>query len=65
MNDEARPLGRGATFALAVFALLAGQIVALLALTWWYGQNLAHLPNFAGDGAAITLVIAVSTPIRC
>jgi CAAX protease family protein len=52
------------TFLLAAFALLAGQIVALLALTWWFGRGLAHLPNFSGDGAAITLVIAVSTPVE-
>ena len=64
MNDEIKPLGRGATFAFAVFALLSGQIAALLALTWWYGQNLGHLPNFSGDGAAITLIIAVSTPVE-
>jgi len=64
MNVESRPWGRGATLALAVLALFAGQIVALLALTWWYGQNLGHLPNFSGDGTAITLVIAVSTPVE-
>jgi len=64
MNEETNAWGRGATLALAVLALFAGQIVSLLALTWWYGQNLGHLPNFSGDGVAITLVIAVSTPIQ-
>jgi membrane protease YdiL (CAAX protease family) len=64
MNEEIKPWGRGATFALGVFALLSGQIVALLALTWWYGQSLGHLPNFSGDGAAITLIVAVSTPVE-
>lgn len=64
MNDENRAWGRGATFALAVFAVLAGQFTALLALTFWYGQTLGHLPNFSGDGAAITLIIAVSTPVE-
>lgn len=64
MNDAIKPWSRGATFALAVFALLAGQIVALVTLTFWYGQNLLHLPNFSGDGAAITLIVAVSTPIE-
>ena len=62
MTAEIKPLGRVATFALAVFALLAGQLAALLALTWWFGRGLAQLPNFTGDGAAITLVIAASTP---
>ncbi len=64
MNDENKAWGRGATFALAVLALLAGQIAALFVLTFWYGQGLAHLPNFSGDGVAITLVIAVSTPVQ-
>ena len=64
MADAIKPLGRGAIFALAVFALLAGQLAALLALTWWYGQSLLHLPDFSGDGAAIALVIAVSTPVE-
>jgi hypothetical protein len=64
VTEEAKVWGRGASFALAVFAVLAGQFVALLALTVWYGQSLGHLPNFSGDGAAITLVIAVSTPVE-
>lgn len=64
MNGENKAWGRGATFALAVFAVLAGQFTALQALTFWYGQTLGHLPNFSGDGAAITLIIAVSTPVE-
>jgi uncharacterized protein len=64
VSDENKAWGRGATFALAVFAVLAGQFTALLALTFWYGQTLGHLPNFSGDGAAITLIIAVSTPLE-
>ncbi|MGH6727073.1 MAG: lysostaphin resistance A-like protein [Pseudolabrys sp.] len=64
MTDQIKALGRGTTLALAVFALLTGQMAALYALTWWYGRGLAHLPNFTGDGGAITLVIAVSTPVE-
>jgi membrane protease YdiL (CAAX protease family) len=64
MNGESRAWGRGATFGLAVFALFAGQIVALLALTLWYGEGLRHLPDFSGDGAAISIVIMVSTPVE-
>ncbi len=64
MNDGIKPLGRGTTVALGVFALLSGQIAALLALTWWYGQSLGHLPDFSGDGAAVTLIVAVSTPVE-
>ena len=59
-----KPLGRGAALAFGVFALLAGQLAALLALTWWYGQSIGHLPDFSSDGAAITLIIAVSTPVE-
>jgi hypothetical protein len=64
MTTEIKPLGRATTFVLAAFALLAGQLAALLALTWWFGRGLGQLPNFTGDGAAITLVIAVSTPVE-
>jgi membrane protease YdiL (CAAX protease family) len=64
MTTEIKPLGRVATFALAAFALLAGQLAALLALTWWFGRGMAQLPNFTGDGAAITLIIAISTPVQ-
>jgi hypothetical protein len=62
--DVSKPWGRVRTFALAAFVLLAGQLAALLALTWWYGRSIGHLPDFSGDGAAITLVIAVSTPVE-
>ena len=64
MADASKPWGRVRTLALAAFALLAGQLAALLALTWWYGRSIGHLPDFSGDGAAITLVIAVSTPVE-
>jgi membrane protease YdiL (CAAX protease family) len=39
-------------------------MAALVALTWWYGQALAQLPNFSGDGVAVSLVILVSTPVQ-
>jgi membrane protease YdiL (CAAX protease family) len=64
VTDAVKPWGRFSTFGLAAVALLAGQMAALMALTWWYGQSLSHLPDFGGDGAAITLVIAVSTPVE-
>ena len=62
MNATIKPMGRVTTLALAAFALLTGQLAALLALTWWYGRSLSQLPDFSGDGDAITLIIAVSTP---
>jgi len=58
------PWGRASTFGLAVFALLAGQMAALVALTWWYSVSIGHLPDFSGDGAAVALIIAVSTPVE-
>ncbi len=39
-------------------------MAALLALTWYFGAALAHLPNFSGDGVAVSLVILVSTPVE-
>jgi membrane protease YdiL (CAAX protease family) len=59
-----QPWGRFATFALAAIALLAGQMAALVALTCWYGVGIGHLPNFGGDGAAIAIIIGVSTPVE-
>jgi CAAX protease family protein len=59
-----QPWGRLATFGLGATALLGGQLMALLALTWWYRQGLSHLPDFGADGVAISLVIFVSTPVQ-
>ena len=60
----AKPWGLVATFSLGVIALLAGQMAALAALSWWFGASLDGMPNFSGDGVAVTLVIAVSTPVQ-
>src|SRR6185312_6484453 len=49
--------GRWATLGLAILALLAGQMAALTALTWWYGAGIVHLPDFSGDGVAVALII--------
>jgi hypothetical protein len=59
-----KPWGRFATFALAAIALLVGQFAALFALTYWYGRTIGHLPNFSGDGAAIAIIVGVSTPVE-
>jgi CAAX protease family protein len=63
-SGEVRPWGRWSTFGLGLIALLAGQMAALLALTWYYGESLAHLPDFSGSGVAVSLVILVSTPVE-
>ncbi len=64
MNDEVKPWGRLATLGLGFIAMLIGQILALVVLTWWYGRGLAQLPDLASDGVAVTLIIAISTPIQ-
>jgi membrane protease YdiL (CAAX protease family) len=56
--------GRWSTLGLGVVALIAGQIVALFALTWWHGASLLQLPNLAASGVDVTLIIAVSTPVQ-
>jgi membrane protease YdiL (CAAX protease family) len=59
-----KPWGRFATFGLGLVALLVGQLAALFVLAWWFDRGLAKLPDFSGDGVAITLIIFVSTPIQ-
>lgn len=63
-SHDVKPWGRWSTLGLGVLALLAGQMAALTALTWLYDTNLAHLPDFSGDGVAVTLVILISTPVE-
>jgi hypothetical protein len=58
------PWGRWTTFGLGLAALLAGQLAALAALTLWYSVSVARLPDFAGDGPAITVIIMASTPVQ-
>jgi membrane protease YdiL (CAAX protease family) len=62
--SAAKPWGLVATFGLGVIALLAGQMAALAALSWWFGAKLSGMPDFSGDGVAVTLVIVVSTPVQ-
>lgn len=64
MSEALKPWGRWATLGLAAVALMAGQVVALAALTRWYGTPLGLLPDFSGDGVAVSLIIFISTPIQ-
>ena len=64
MTSDPQPWGRWATFGLGVVALLASQAAALAALSAWYGQSLARMPDFSGDGIAVTIVIFVSVPVQ-
>jgi membrane protease YdiL (CAAX protease family) len=64
MTDDSRAWGRWSTFGLGLLALLGSQAVALLGLTWWYGVGIAHLPDFSGDGVAVSLVIFISIPVQ-
>jgi len=59
-----KPWGRLSTFGLGLLAMLAGQAAALTALTWWYDTGIAQLPDFSGDGVAVSLIILISTPIQ-
>jgi hypothetical protein len=64
LQPPQQPWGRFATFALGLAALLAGQIIAITALVAYYGAGIGQLPELGGDGVAVTLIIAVSTPIQ-
>jgi CAAX protease family protein len=64
VSGEQEPWGRWATFGFAVVAMLGSQAVALLMLTWWYGVGITSMPDFSGDGVAVTLIIFVSIPIQ-
>lgn len=64
MTTDIKPWGRLATLGLGTVAMLAGQTIALVALTWWYGRSLSQVPDFGGDGGAVTLIILVSTPVQ-
>jgi uncharacterized protein len=61
---DIKPWGRLATFGLGFVAMTAAQFAALMALTLWLGQDLTQMPDFSGDGVAVTLIILVSTPIQ-
>jgi membrane protease YdiL (CAAX protease family) len=63
-STNEKPWGRWSTLGLGLIAMLAAQGAALTALTWLYGANLAHLPDFTGDGVAVTLIILISTPVQ-
>jgi CAAX protease family protein len=56
--------GRWATLGFAVVALFGSQAVALLVLTWWYGVGIAQMPDFSGDGVAVSVIIFVSIPVQ-
>ena len=59
-----QPWGRWATLGLGLAALLGGQAAALMALQWWFGRPLTQMPDFSGDGVAVTIVIFVSIPVQ-
>ncbi len=59
-----QPWGRWATLGLGLAALFGGQAAALVALQWWFGRPLTQMPDFSGDGVAVTIVIFVSIPVQ-
>ncbi len=64
MADDPQPWGRLATFGLGLVALFGSQAAALVALSWWFGRSFAQMPDFSGDGVAVTIVIFVSIPVQ-
>jgi membrane protease YdiL (CAAX protease family) len=64
MAGEQQAWGRPATLGLGLVALLGGQTAALVALQWWFGRSLTQMPDFSGDGVAVTIVIFVSIPVQ-
>ena len=63
-QQEPKPWGRVTSLGLAIIAMMIGQMVALLALSWAYGRSLAQLANLAQDGVGVSVIIMVSTPIQ-
>ncbi len=59
-----QPWRRWATLGLGLVALLGGQAAALVALQWWFGRPLTQMPDFSGDGVAVTIVIFISIPVQ-
>jgi membrane protease YdiL (CAAX protease family) len=64
MTTDPQPWGRWATLGLGLVAMLGGQAAALVALTWWFGRGIAQMPDFSGDGVAVSIVIFVSIPVQ-
>jgi membrane protease YdiL (CAAX protease family) len=63
-TGDLKPWGRFATLGLAIIALMVGQFAGLTALSWFYRLGFGQLPDFGGDGVAVTLIIAASTPVE-
>jgi uncharacterized protein len=64
MTSQPQAWGRLTTFGLALAALFGGQAAALVALSWSFGRGIARMPDFSGDGVAVTIVIFVSIPVQ-
>jgi membrane protease YdiL (CAAX protease family) len=64
VTGDAQPWGRWATLGLGILALFGSQAVALLALSAWYGAGITRLPDFSGDGVAVSIIIFVSIPLQ-
>jgi CAAX protease family protein len=64
MTSDPQPWGRWATFGLGLLAMFGGQAAGLFALSWWFGRGLTQMPDFSGDGAAVSIIIYVSIPVQ-
>jgi len=64
MSETVEPWGRVSTFFLAIGVMMAGQLVAFMALLSIYGASLASHGELDGNGVAVALLILVSTPVQ-
>jgi len=64
VNDEVKPWGIFATFALGAIALLIGQFSGIAAVSWWYDLDLKEIAAVSQHGGAIILFILVSAPAQ-
>jgi uncharacterized protein len=64
LTASVKPFGAFATFAIGAFALLAGQLSGIIALSGWYVLKLGEVATLAQDGRALVLFIFVSATIQ-
>jgi membrane protease YdiL (CAAX protease family) len=64
MSENVKPWGLFATFALGAIALLAAQLLGIVAVSGLYGFDLRQMGTISRDGGGIILFICVSAPVQ-
>jgi CAAX protease family protein len=64
VNENVKPWGIFATFALGAIALLVGQFSGIVAVSGLYGFDLKQMGTISRDGGAIILFICISAPVQ-